>query len=412
MHFIFSPFGSAGDMHPMLGVALALQTRGHTVTMFANGYFRELVERLGLEFVELGTREQFLAATGNPDLWHPTRSFRHIVDNLVQLALRQQYELFAERYRPGESVGVINCFGFGGLVAQDKLGMPMLTVHLQPSILWSKLDPPTMPGMFGPRWLRNFEYALGVRFFIDRIICPGINAFRGELGLPPVHNIPRWWNSPRGIACLFPDWFCPPPADWPPQLFQTDFPLWDEGESEPLPPNVEDFLRAGEPPIVFTPGSANQFGRDFFEAASGACQKLQRRGVLLSRFEEHVPANLPPGVVHFPYVPFRQILAQAAAVVHHGGIGSTAQGIAAGIPQLIMPLAHDQFDNAARVERQSLGSWIKQSRFTAERVAQTLDTLLHSSTIAQACDAGAQKLQARDGCLRTAIAMEQWAKQL
>jgi UDP:flavonoid glycosyltransferase YjiC (YdhE family) len=212
------------------------------------------------------------------------------------------------------------------------------------------------------------------------------------------------------VLCPFPPWFAPAQADWPENLVQTDFPLWDEGSDAAFAPEVEAWLAEGEPPVVFTPGSANIFGRPFFQAAVDACQRLGRRGVLLTRFAEQLPQRLPGGVKHFAYIPFRRLLPRAAALVHHGGIGSTAQALAAGVPQLIMPLAHDQFDNAARVRRLGAGDWLPSSRFRGPAVASKLGGLIGSQAVQAACRGISEKYSGRDGIAATADAIETFGR--
>jgi rhamnosyltransferase subunit B len=408
MHFLCSPFGSSGDIHPMLGLALALKQRGHRVTFIVNGYFEEVVKKYGVDFVELGTKEAFLKSASHPDLWNPMRAFQHIWRSLVEPSLRQQYNIFADLYRPGETIGIVNCFGLGGLVAQDKIGIPVITAHIQPAVVWSAISPPHMPGMFGPRWMQRCQYRIGERFFIDPVVCPDLNRFREELGLAPVKQITRWWHSKWCVACLFPEWYCPPQSDWPANLIQTDFPLWDEPNSKGLPADVEAFLISGDPPIAFTPGSSNVFGKQFFETAVAVCDRLQRRGILLTRFSEQIPENLPSSVQHFLYVPFSELLPRSAAVVHHGGIGSTAQGLAAGVPQLLMPLAHDQFDNAERLKRFGVGDWLKPSKFTPRTVTKKLAHLLDSDAVRSQCAELRDKLSNKDGLHRSALNIEKF----
>ncbi len=406
LHFIFSPIGSAGDVHPMLSVALELQRRGHEITFVVNGYFRELIDRHGLRHVPLGSREEFLAGANHPDLWNPMRAFPHIYRSIVEPHLRTQYLAFAERYLPGQTVGIVNCFGFGGLLAQEKTGLPVVTIHLSPAVLWSDIEPPVLTGAAGPLWLRRLGFRLGERLAIDRTVCPSLNRLRGELGLQPIRAVVRGWHSPRGVICLFPEWFAPRQPDWPANVVFADFPLWDEQADEPLPPEVDDFLAGGPPPLVFTPGSANMFATAFFAAAAEACRRLGRRGILLTRFADQVPQSLPDGVVHYPYVPFRPLLSRSAAVIHHAGIGSTAQGLAAGIPQLVMPLAHDEFDNAARIRRLGVGSEIRPSRFHGPAVARELDALLTSPAVAKSCRQIAERCALVRGRLLAADALE------
>src|SRR5262249_6681351 len=165
----------------------------------------------------------------------------------------------------------------------------------------------------------------------------------------------RWWHSPDGVLCLFPGWFGPRQPDWPANVWLTQFPLWDEDSIYKPQPEVEAFLRAGEATIVFTPGSSNAQAVTFFQAAVEACRSLGRRGMLLSRFPEQVPPDLPEGVRYFAYAPLSRVRSRAAALVHPGGMGTTAQVLRAGIPQLLMPLAYDQPDNAARLKRLGVG---------------------------------------------------------
>jgi UDP:flavonoid glycosyltransferase YjiC (YdhE family) len=174
----------------------------------------------------------------------------------------------------------------------------------------------------------------------------------------------------------------------------------------PLAADAKEFLDRGEAPLIFTPGSANAHGKQFFQAAVDACQSLGRRGILLTEFPEQLPSRLPETVAHFRYVPLDLLLPRAAAFIHHGGIGSTSQAIVASLPQIVMPLAHDQFDNADRVVRLGVGSQLAVNRFSGARLAQHLDALLSSSTVAAACRDLAVRLRKRDGLQRAADAIE------
>jgi rhamnosyltransferase subunit B len=405
MHFLCCPFGSSGDVHPTLGLALALKDRGHRVTIAASAYFRALIERFGLDYDELGTTEEFLELTRQSDIWHPLRALPTIFRSGVMPLMRRHYELIERYHRQACAVGgsserlitITNVFGFGALVAQEKLGIPAISLHLQPSVIWSDHAPPEIPGGFGPKWMRGWQFRVGERFVIDRSIRPALNAWRAELGLEPVQRVARWWHSPAGIACLFPDWFAPPQPDWPRPLLQTGFPLWDERFEDDLPAPVAEFLQGGEPPIVFTPGSANLHGQAFFDAAIRVTQQLGRRAILLTRFPEQLPNVLPEGIAHFGYVPFSQVLPHAAGLVHHGGVGSMSQAMAAGIPQVIVALAHDQFDNTHRVRRLGVGDGLKHSQLRVDRLAAMLRRNLDDPAVLARCQELSQRLQGQAG---------------
>ncbi len=389
-HMILVGLGSAGDVHPNIGLGRELQRRGHRVTLVAASVFRELAAQAGLEFFALGNDEQHYAAIRNPDLWHPMKAFPLVARLLMLPTMRPVYEFIAQNYVKGKTVVAAPGTAFGARLASEKLGVPLATLHLQPSLLRSSLEPacyavPDLLRML-PLWLRRPYYRLIDWLAIDRLLVPETNAFRKELGLPPVHRVfDGWLHSPQLVIGLFPEWFAPRPADWPANFHHTGFPLWDEGEVRPATRDLESFLAAGEPPWVFTAGSVNMHAHKFFQAAVDACRASGQRGILIAKFADQIPSPLPAGVRHFEYVPFSQILPRAAAFTHHGGIGTVAQGLAAGVPQLVMPLAHDQFDNAMRVRRLGCGDFLLPKQFAGETVAAALRTLTKSKSVTANC---------------------------
>jgi UDP:flavonoid glycosyltransferase YjiC (YdhE family) len=165
----------------------------------------------------------------------------------------------------------------------------------------------------------------------------------------------------------------------------TGFPLFDDAGGQAPAEEVEAFLQAGEPPLVFMPGSLMQRAERFFAESVGACERLRRRGILLTRYPDQLPRRLPEGIRHFDYVPFSRLLPRAAAVVHHGGIGCVSQALGAGVPQLIHPMAYDQHDNAARLRRLGVGDGLAPDRYRADAVADRLQKLLDSPGVAERC---------------------------
>ncbi len=157
-----------------------------------------------------------------------------------------------------------------------------------------------------------------------------------------------------------------------------------------MPEDLTEFLENGEPPIVFTLGSAAVMdARDFFEESAKAAQILNRRAVLLYGVFNEPPKIVKSGkrkveseerkqseIIAFDYAPYSQIFPRAACVVHQGGVGTTAQVLRAGVPHLIMPYSHDQPDNAARCERIGVAQMISREKYTAETAAKELRELL------------------------------------
>ncbi len=380
------------------------------MTVATSPYFEPLVRRVGVEFAPVGTADQLRHAMEDPNLWHPWRGLPFIVKKLVLPQLQQLYDLTQNFARQGDAVVVAPCTALGARVAHEKSGVPLVTVHLQPAVLRSVYQSavlvPLLLADWVPRSLKRLQFRLADKLLIDPLINRGLTPFRARCGLPPVEHVADGWlNAPGRVIGLFPPWFAPPQPDWPPQLVLTGFPLWDEGGFSPVPAELEAFLAAGEPPIVFTPGSAMLHAHEFFCVAVEACQRLGRRGILLTRYTEQLPARLPDSVRHFEFVPMGALLPRAAAVVHHAGIGTLAQGLAAGIPHLSMPMSHDQPDNAERLRRLGVGLTIRPRQFRAARVAAALEELLGAADVHKRC----RELAAR---FDTAAALAQTCREI
>jgi len=393
---LLTPLGSHGDIHPFVGMGIELARRGHDVTVLASPHFQNLIERAQLSFVPIGTVEEFRAGIENPHIWHPVKGLK-LVLGIMMKAMRPHYEWIAQNYVPGQTVVVHSPLGFGARLAHEKLGVPLVTVHLAPSGIRSFVRPPKLPHVTLPGWTPSFVHRLifwmGDKYVVRPVLDGPLNEFRAEIGLPAIqHPMAGWWNSPQRIIALFPDWFGEPAPDWPAQARLCGFPLFDERGLVDLPADLEAFLQAGESPMIFTPGSAMQHGHAFFQAALEACAHLQRRGILLTMHPDHLPAHLPDTVRHFTYIPFSQVFPRAAAVVHHGGIGTTAQCLAAGVPQLIMPMGFDQPDNAERLKRLGVGAALPVRRFTGPNLARALQPLLQPE-VRQHCQRLADRLK-------------------
>jgi len=398
---LITPVGSAGDNFPYIGLGTELVRRGHDVTVFTSEPFIDFARRCGLASVQLGSTDEYRETTADPDVFHPRRGFAAVMKYVREYQQRLRAAL-GEHFVPGETIVVAHALDFVSRCLHEARGWPIVTVHLAPIVLRTLHRTPVMSGTtdlsFLPRWAKRILWHVADRWMIDPHAAPIVNELRAEFALPPVRSVFKdWIHSPLRTIGLFPDWYGPPQPDWPPQLRLTGFPLFDAPPGVAAPDAVESFLGAGEPPIVFTPGSANRHARAFFAAAAGACRRLGRRGLLLTSHGEDVPRPLPDGVTHADFAPLSRILERCAAIVHHGGIGTTAAGLAAGVPQLVMPLSHDQPDNAARVLRLGAGERLMPKRFTERNVGEKLAALLASERVRARCRELALRCRQRSG---------------
>jgi rhamnosyltransferase subunit B len=401
--------GSHGDVHPFIGIGRAMKARGHRVRLATNERFRATVEAAGLAFVQAGDEASFLKIMSDRDVWHARRGMQ-VVMRAMNEGLRLIYDLVVTECTPGTII-VGSSLAMGAICAAEKFGLTMATVHLAPVCIRSTERMPVVTAGFDPNilpmWMRRKFWEGADRFVIDPLMTPELNNLRAEIGLPPVQRVQAdWWHAKALTIGLWPEWFFPRPSDYPPQVRLAGFPQYDESDHQSLDPDLAAWLDAGEAPIAFTPGSAMIFGHKFFDAAVKACKILGKRGLLLTRHTDHLPKNLPGTIRHVPFVPFGLLLPRCAAVVHHGGIGTTAQGLRAGIPQLLMPMSHDQPDNAAILKRLGVGDWAHPLRFTGRNVARKLDRLLRSPAVRAKCAELAARAREDDGVERVCVLLE------
>ena len=409
-HFLFNPVGSHGDVHPFLGIAKAMQERGHDVSILTAETFRGVAEKAGLRFASHLEDKVFQDLLEDPDLWHPRKGVGILLRSMAE-HLREAYECLSEAYEPGRTVIVAASLAFGARIFQDKHNAPVVSMHLAPSAFRTMhLQPVGIPGKDASGWpvpLKRLMWWAIDRLLLDRQVEPTVNALRAELGLPAISRpFKDWLHSPDRTIGLFPPWFGPPQPDWPEQARLTGFPLFDETGQHELNPELERFLDGGTPPIVFTPGSAQSQAGSFFATAIEATAIMERRCLLLTRYPEQVPYDIPDHARHEAYVPFSSLLPRCAAIVHHGGVGTCAQGLAAGVPQLIMPMGFDQPDNLMRLLRLGVASWVVPQRFTRDRAAGALNELLTSEKVAESCRRWKEELAEGDPVRETCELIE------
>ncbi|MBX9667342.1 MAG: glycosyltransferase [Candidatus Obscuribacterales bacterium] len=354
MKFIVVAIGSEGDINPMIVIARELIRREYEVEFLANPYFQARVEGENIPFVPLGDIQMFEQTLSDPEIWHPRKAFYAVWRSLKQ-TLGLTYEVIASRVESEKTALIGTTLAFACRVMQEKTHLPLSTVHLSPSCLISRFYPPVGP--YGalpkqtPQLLKDLYVHMLDRYMLDSTCRDDINCFRAQFGLHPVKNIfSKWLHSTDQVICAFPEWFASREPDWPPEVVFTNFPLLGPKQAIQLSNRTREFLKDKPPPVVFTAGSAMSQSSDYFEKVLSCISERNIRAILVSKFSDQIPRDLPTDVLHTTYEPFDLLFPQALAVGHHGGIGTSAQCMTAGVAQLITPFAHDQFDNAVRLE--------------------------------------------------------------
>lgn len=384
--------GSAGDVHPMLALAGGLVARGHSVQLLTNPAFAQKAAQVGCPLVPVGEALDYERTLAHPKLWHPVDGLGVMWRYLLRPAMAPTLQALENARQRGQvDLVLASPVAFGARVFQEASGVPLVSVYTAATMLRSVHPPMTLAQWRIPAWVPSLAvktaWALLDHYKLEPLVRGAVAELRAGAGLPPLTAQQpvwaRWMHSPEAGVTLFPDWFAPPAPDWPAPVQAGGFVLFDGDQVTGWPPGLAEFLHRGPPPVVWMPGTAMLHGAAFYAAAVQACRALGRRGVLLGAVPEGVIPAEDGTFWSGSYAPFGLLLPRAAAVVHHGGVGTTAQALRAGLPQVVVPQAYDQFDNSMRVEH--LGVGVTCGRAQAGGLQASLSRVLGSAQVARRC---------------------------
>ena len=417
---VIATFGSFGDVHPYMAVALALKARGHHPVIATSSIYREKMQAAGIDFHPV-----------RPDLPPPEESeelLRRVMNRhtgtfyvIRELVLPYVRETYADLSAALDDASLLvsHPLTWAAPLIAEKRKLKWISSVLAPASFLSSYDPPHPPTM---QWLTRL-YPLGpgvtgaiwsVFKHLSRPMVKPVDDLRAELGLArSQHPLFEGQHSPRLVLALFSSVLGQAQPDWPQNTRITGFPFYDRldkaGDASGMAQALTDFLERGEPPIVFTLGSSAVWvAEDFYRHSLRAARLLRRRAVLLIGDERNLPhEELGDDVLAVTYAPYSEILPRAAAVVHQGGVGTTAQALRAGRPALVVPYAHDQADNAARVTRMGVARTLPRHRYTAARAAAELKELLDNPAYRQKAEEVGGRVRREDGASAAAAAIEE-----
>ena len=415
---LFAAFGSLGDVFPYIGIARALLRRGHRPVIATTDMHRDAIEAEGIEYAPMrpGAAEFGDFSGVAKKLFHPIRGPEFLIGTLVLPYLRQAYEDLKHAASDADLV-VSHPLTVTLPMVAEKLGRPWVSTVLSPLSLFSAVDPP----VFAPLpWLRALRH-LGpgpYRAVFSLIKTAGrqweheIAGLRSELGLASPRG-PAFFEgqySPMLNLALFSRLLAEPASDWPANTRTSGFPLYDgKPLDQATAERLSHFMQAGDPPLAFVLGSsAVMIAGHFWEEAIEASRALGRRAILITGRDQPLPdLGNRDDIAVFPYLPYSLVFPYAAAVVHQAGIGTLSQALAARRPQLIVPVAFDQPDNAARSKRLGVARVLPFRRVTAPRLAGELEYLLEDRTLAErAAHTGAQVFEEHGATAAAAALLE------
>ena len=370
----------------MIAIGKALRQRGVDVLISLAEPYASIAEAADLQVEAVFSQKNFDDLLGDPVVWKPIRGVRRILSRVAAEFLPLHDAVIRKHHRPGKTILISHPLDFASSVYREvDVSTPLVDIHLAPATLRVPSSPARLsPWWFEisrPPWAVKTSYWIADRLILDPALQPSLGKLRKNYGLPNVNRyLDQWWLSPDRILAMFPAWFAPETASVSERMMHVGFPLDDVDQaSHDETERVLDTVRGK--PIIFTAGTAHRHCRRFFEFAVDACRRLDQPGLLLSTHPENIPRSLPPNLSHVTYVSLGRLLRRASGIVHHGGIGTTSQALAAGVPQVVRPNAFDQFDNATRVQRLRCGHWLKDDR----QLWKVLREVLGDRQMAQQC---------------------------
>lgn len=412
----FTTLGSAGDLHPLLPVALELSRRGHRVQFAANPWFRAAVEREGLAFRPVGVPlgpEEYAA---HPEILDPRQGglvgVRHLMQRFLLPHLPRVVDDLREACR-GTDLLLTHPAQLASPIAAELLGLRRATLSVFPGNVPSRHFAPqgaVLPDLAGGigRFLNGASWGLA-RFVMRREFDPPLNEVRKSFGLAPARDVFLLGGlGGERVLLLCPEAYCDAPPDWDPKITCAGYTCFDTPAGWTPPRELEDFLAAGDPPVLLSLGTSVAVDpQAFYEVAQQALDRVGVRGLFLVGSERNRPARTRPVDAHFEYVPLSAVLPRCALAVHPGGFGTTAAAVVAGTPQLAVPRAFDQAYHGARIVRLGVGRAIPWRRFRVAAVERALRETLADEVLRENARRLASRIGPSDGVAVAVAEIEQ-----
>jgi rhamnosyltransferase subunit B len=415
---VLATVGSLGDLHPFIAVGRALRELGVHVVLACAPEYRQKVEAAGIAFHPLRPGFDELQRDLGMDRAQLTRRaiehsyflFRNLVLPYVRLGYEDTMKVAADA-----DLVLSSSLAFGARLAAEKRGIPWIAMILQPMMFLSAYDPPLIPNA---EWLSAILRRLGpapsrcAMWVLKRavnVIFRPLHVLRADLSLPRSALNPLFDGQfgTAGAIGLYSTLLGEAQPDYPRSTSIVGFAPFDseDGFAADLDPELDAFLCAGPAPLVFTLGSliVNSPGA-FYRQSLEAARIANRRAVLLAG--EQAVASLSPlqsaDVFVCAYAPHSLLFARSAAIVHHGGIGTLAQALRSGRPQLIVPYFADQIDNAARAVRLGVARMLPPRHYCGASAGRELRRLLNDGRRQSRAREVGDSLAVEDGGARAA----------
>lgn len=395
--------GSRGDIQPCLVLGQGLQQAGYHVSLAAPADFADFVQQNGVDFYPLrGDVQKIMASdTGRKFMetggGNPISSILAVRKMIRPVVMEMAEDAFAA-CRNVEAMICLGVFSAFGQSIADALDIPLINVEPTPLLPTAAFPAPSWPiqrSWGGPHNYFSGLAMLGVVWLWYR---PFVDEFRRKLGLSPC-SFGRFSHAMRTtpmIGAYSPGVI---PHQWPDSVHVTGYLFLDTHSDWQPSSELQEFLDAGDPPVYI--GFGSMAGRHPEKLATLVLEALDRsdqRGILLTGWGGLRTRSVPDSVLVIDSAPHSWLFPRTAAVIHHGGAGTTAEGVRAGVPTIIVPFVLDQPFWGARIKALGLGpDPIPQKKLTADRLARAITTAVSDSELRRRAAAMGETIRGEDG---------------
>jgi UDP:flavonoid glycosyltransferase YjiC (YdhE family) len=413
MTILLAAYGSRGDVQPFLALALALQQAGRAVKLAAPQVFADWVQAYGVAFAPVRFDPQNVALHRIFRLRNPFRFLRE----MRTLMWQESQPVFEDFWQASAGTEAVICqtVATGGVDCAEGRRIPCLCVQqlpLGPTRAFRLIGTPPAPPIFSGAYNRLthafFEY------LVWQFTAHAVNRWRQQtLGLAPIprrgfYPTLRQRRIPQLLA--YSPALIPKPDDWPAWYHVTGF--WEL----PAPPgwqppaDLARFIDSGPPPVFIGFGSMqDENPAALTSLAVEALALAGQRGVLYSGWAGLATEHLPKTVFGIQGAPFNWLFPRMAAVVHHGGAGTTATGLTAGVPNIITPFIADQFGWAMLLHELGLTpQWTPVRQLTAAKLAAAIIQAVSDPELRHCAAALGARLHAEDGLGQAVAVIERY----
>ncbi len=411
MKVLLTTWGSRGDFHPFLALALELQRRGHQVTLGANPYWEKECQQAGIRFVATETFVSPEVIFDYPEILSHQKMGVKALDLFVKHFFAPQLDLSVEvlsQEAREHDLLIAHHFVLAAPVVVAKTAIPFVTVTLAPGVIRSRYTAAAgayhqpFSGRIG-EWVNDYFWQWGEKL-CQKTVRPTLDLFYQRQGLAPHSNYLFGTWSDQLVLQLYSEHFALNPSDYPSHFYQTGF-CFKEGESV-LNPELSDFLNSGEKPWLFTLGTVAIYeAGDFYREAVASIAGSSERAVLLIGREENRPENLPENVMAVLYAPHEKLMPYCKGVIHQCGVGGVGQAMRAGIPSVACPYAFDQPNNAMRLVGLGIAVVLRRNRRRARDFRNAFMKLQRMGAFEKAREIGV-KVRSENGAQRACEIIE------